>query len=218
MVVKMYIDDQKYGGVNESFDYKLRIFYDICKRSGLPPAGYTKVFPTILKGLVQDNYYNYELSRRPFSDICIYFHNFFKGPGYHYKNLNVWNVTILFTIIQENAKKLTKECLQLLISKLHNLKHKLSPGLQNLNFLYNKVVMACQGVLVCQYAVSDPLANFSELINKLRLSIIAYKKEQSITNAFFINRCYYYNNNHNNLTRNGYKGTIYSQNQHLYPR
>ena len=60
--------------------------------------------------------------------------------------------------------------------------------------------------------VLDPLASFSELINKLRLSIIIYEKEQSITNTFFMDQCYYYNNNHNNLTYNGYKGTIYGQN------
>jgi hypothetical protein len=50
--VKMYTDKQKYSSVNESFDYKLRIFYNICKRSGLPPAGYTKAFLTILKSLM----------------------------------------------------------------------------------------------------------------------------------------------------------------------
>jgi len=99
MVVKIYTDDQKYSGVNKSFNYKLRIFYDICKRSGLPPVGYAKAFLTMLKGLTQDNYYNYELSGRPFSNICTYFCDFFKGPSYHYKNLNVWNATILPTII-----------------------------------------------------------------------------------------------------------------------
>ena len=218
MVVKMYTDDQKYSGVDESFDYKLRIFYDICERSGLPPAGYAKAFPTMLKGLAQDNYYNYELSGRSFSDICTHFRDFFEGPGYHRKNLDVWNATTLPTIIQENAGKSTEECLQLLISKLRSLKHGLSPGLQNLDFLHNKVVTACQGVPACRYAVSDPPADFSELMNKLRSSIIAYKKEQSTTNAFFTDRRYYRNDNRNNPTRNGYKGTTYGQNQHPYPR
>ena len=145
----MYINNQKYSSINKSFDYKLRIFYNICERSKLLLVGYTKAFLTILKGLIQDNYYNYKLSRRLFSNIYIYFHNFFKGPSYYYKNLNVWNIIILPTIIQENAGKLTKEYLQLLISKLCSLKHELSPSLQNLNFLYNKVVTACQGVPVC---------------------------------------------------------------------
>jgi len=85
----MYTDNQKYSGVNKSFNYKLRIFYNICKRSRLPLAGYAKAFLTMLKGLAQDNYYNYKLSRRLFSNICTYFRNFFKGPSYYHKNLNI---------------------------------------------------------------------------------------------------------------------------------
>jgi hypothetical protein len=85
----MYTDNQKYSSINKSFNYKLKIFYNIYKRSRLPLAGYAKAFPTMLKGLTQDNYYNYKLSRRLFSDIYTHFHDFFKGPSYHHKNLNI---------------------------------------------------------------------------------------------------------------------------------
>ena len=129
MVVKMYTDDQKYSNINKSFNYKLRIFYDIYKKSRLPPVGYAKAFLTILKGLAQDNYYNYKLSGRLFSNIYIYFYNFFKGPSYHHKNLNIWNATTLPTIIQDNAGKLIKKYLQLFISKLYSLKYRLSLSL-----------------------------------------------------------------------------------------
>jgi hypothetical protein len=54
-VAKLYTEEQKYGGVNESFDFKLTIFNDICKRSGLPPAAYVIAFPSMLKGLAQDH-------------------------------------------------------------------------------------------------------------------------------------------------------------------
>jgi hypothetical protein len=33
---KIYKDDQKYDGIGDSFDFKLSIFYDICRRCGLP--------------------------------------------------------------------------------------------------------------------------------------------------------------------------------------
>ena len=51
IIVKIYIDDQKYNRVSNSFDFKLTIFYNICKRSSLPPEGYIVAFPSILKGL-----------------------------------------------------------------------------------------------------------------------------------------------------------------------
>ena len=52
IIVKIYTDDQKYNGVSDSFNFKLTIFYDICKRSSLPPKGYMTAFPIILKGLI----------------------------------------------------------------------------------------------------------------------------------------------------------------------
>jgi len=50
-IAKIYTDDQKYDGVSNSFNFKLTIFYNICKRAGLPPKGYITVFLTMLKGL-----------------------------------------------------------------------------------------------------------------------------------------------------------------------
>jgi len=50
-IAKIYTDDQKYDGVSNSFNFKLTIFYNICKRSGLLPEGYIVAFPSMLKGL-----------------------------------------------------------------------------------------------------------------------------------------------------------------------
>jgi hypothetical protein len=47
-VAKVYTDKQKYNRFT-SFDYKLTIFYNICKRSGLPYKAYTIAFLTMLK-------------------------------------------------------------------------------------------------------------------------------------------------------------------------
>jgi len=50
-IAKIYTDDQKYNRVSNSFNFKLTIFYNICKRASLPPKGYITAFLTILKGL-----------------------------------------------------------------------------------------------------------------------------------------------------------------------
>jgi len=50
-IAKIYTDGQKYNGVSNSFNFKLTIFYNICKRAGLPPKGYITAFLTMLKGL-----------------------------------------------------------------------------------------------------------------------------------------------------------------------
>jgi len=92
-IAKIYTDDQKYDGVSDSFNFKLTIFYDICKRAGLPPKGYITAFPTMLKGLAQDHYYNSSLLTRLFTEACNYMRYFFKGLEYYWRNLTKWNAT-----------------------------------------------------------------------------------------------------------------------------
>ena len=52
MVAKMYINSQKYNRVSESFNFKLTIFKNICRRAGLQLNNYIIAFPIILKGLI----------------------------------------------------------------------------------------------------------------------------------------------------------------------
>ena len=50
-IAKIYIDNQKYNRVSNSFNFKLTIFYNIYKRASLPSKGYITAFLTILKEL-----------------------------------------------------------------------------------------------------------------------------------------------------------------------
>ena len=49
-VAKIYIKEQKYDSVG-SLDYKLSIFYNICRRCGLEEKDLVNAFPTMLKGM-----------------------------------------------------------------------------------------------------------------------------------------------------------------------
>src|SRR5450432_2191795 len=82
-VTKMYTDDQKYSGTSDSFDYKLTIFYDICRRSGVPSEGYMTAFSAMLKGIALSHYYDSNLTTRDFSSICTHLRNYFEGPEYY---------------------------------------------------------------------------------------------------------------------------------------
>ena len=82
-VAKIYIDNEKYDSIGNSFDFKLTIFRDICQRSGLPAEGYMTAFPTMLKGLAQQHYYNSALSTKTFDAACAHIRNFFEGQEYY---------------------------------------------------------------------------------------------------------------------------------------
>ncbi len=59
----MYIDKQKYNSINYSFNYKLAIFLNICRRNNLSKNLLSKAFPIILKKIALDYYYNNILSQ-----------------------------------------------------------------------------------------------------------------------------------------------------------
>jgi hypothetical protein len=107
----MYTDSQKYDRVSESFDFKLTIFKDICRRASLQPDGYMIAFPTMLKGLAQDHYYNRGLLARTYSEACTHIRNFFEGLEFYRKNLVEWNATTLQGIINANIDKPIHQCL-----------------------------------------------------------------------------------------------------------
>ena len=121
----------------------------------------------MLKGLAQDHFYNNELSDQTFQEVCDNIRNFFEGPGYFRKNLDIWNSVTLTTISAENPSKTTYEHVQLMINKLRQVQYGLTPALRTIEFLHNKVVTACQGSPACRFAVSDPPTDFGALINKL---------------------------------------------------
>lgn len=56
-LAKIYIIKTKYSNQNNSFMFKLAIFYDIFAKANILSKTKMKAFPTILKGLALDYYY-----------------------------------------------------------------------------------------------------------------------------------------------------------------
>lgn len=48
-LAKLYESEQKYSGI-DSFDLKITILYDLCRKSCVPPDSYQDVFSIMLKG------------------------------------------------------------------------------------------------------------------------------------------------------------------------
>jgi hypothetical protein len=53
----MYIEESKYGGNRDSFNFKLAIFYNIYRRTNILYKAKAKIFPIMLKGLALNFYY-----------------------------------------------------------------------------------------------------------------------------------------------------------------
>ena len=92
----------------------------------------------------------------------------------------------------KNLKKSLSECVQLLIVQLQQLQHDLQEALHNDIFLHNKLVISCQEISACRYAVTNSFSEIKSLINKLQFFIMIFEKENSIlTQIYYMNHCYY---------------------------
>src|SRR6266571_8467147 len=98
------MEDNKYSGEDNNFNFKLTIFYDLYSRVDVPQEVKVKAYPTILYGLALNHYYtnlkNITLTLL-FNQICDTTHNYFKGPKYRHSILRRWNSTILKSIINK---------------------------------------------------------------------------------------------------------------------
>ena len=84
-LAKIYIDNAKYSGRNDSFTFKLAIFHNICLRADVPPKAKMKAFPIMFKGLALDYYYsNISISAvaMNFDQVCNSIRNYFEGAEY----------------------------------------------------------------------------------------------------------------------------------------
>jgi CO dehydrogenase/acetyl-CoA synthase epsilon subunit len=85
---KLYTDDQKYSGISGNFNFKLTIFYNICKRADVLKRVYPKAFLLMLQGLALNYYYNAKLAIFIFENTYKSLYSFFRGPNSKHKSLN----------------------------------------------------------------------------------------------------------------------------------
>lgn len=196
-LTKLYTDDNRYTGQDDSFDLKLTMFHDLCSRAGVSDETKAKAYPTMLRGQALDHYYincrNAGGNTASFYDLCNSTRNYFEGPEYKRNCLMKWNEATLRSTIASNTGKPTLECLQLLIKELRHLQHSLDQPFQSDTFLHNKLVLACRELPACQYACYKPSETLPGLMNDLQSSIITYEKTHSTSDAFFTDRRFHRN-------------------------
>ena len=70
IIIKIYIEESKYRGDRDSFNFKLAIFYNIYRHANIPHKAKAKAFLIMLKGLVLNFYYlNNTINKLSFQDI-----------------------------------------------------------------------------------------------------------------------------------------------------
>jgi hypothetical protein len=178
-LAKLYTDEQKYSGDNDTFDYKYGIFLSHCERTNVPREAYLKAFPTMLKGAALNYYYtscNLNPRISSLTELCENIRSYFEGPEHERNMLLKWNATSLRSVITKNPGKSIEESLQILVQELRDLQHGLEKDLRHESFFLNKLLIACQDHPACSLACARPGSTVTGFINDLRSSIITYEK------------------------------------------
>ena len=115
------MEEKKYGGDGDSFDYKYSIFTDLCEKAKLPMDAYFKAFSIMLRGAALKHYYmscKTDPNMTRLTDLCNSVRNVFEGAEYKRSMLTKWNALTLRQIIANNPNKDVESSLQLLIEEL----------------------------------------------------------------------------------------------------
>lgn len=84
-LAKIFTNNAKYSGHNNSFTFQLIIFHDICLRVDVLPKTKIKAFLTMFKSLALNYYYsNISISiiAMNFNQVCNFIRNYFEGAKY----------------------------------------------------------------------------------------------------------------------------------------
>ncbi|TQS35047.1 hypothetical protein Golomagni_04543 [Golovinomyces magnicellulatus] len=147
-LAKLYNDDMKYGGAEDSLDICLDIFEDTCLNARLPPIAYSLGIRTMLKGIARKEHFETEARRQD--------------------HLAQWYDLSLQVIVHDNPGKPLMECFDILLDKLHMLQSGLSEKIRDDESARNRLQVACQMIPACSKACFNPNPTFEGLTAEIR--------------------------------------------------
>ncbi|CCU78440.1 hypothetical protein BGHDH14_bghG004010000003001 [Blumeria hordei DH14] len=161
---KMCDPDLKYLGDNDSFDFKLNIFFELCDKADIPEPLYGKTYLTMLSGPTLTHYYSVTSNsiRIDFDKLFIVTRDYFE------------------------------DCLMILVKVLRFLQLSLDLEYRTDKHLYLKLINACRSIPACQLACFKPSETVNDLINDIQASIsTSNQNDEAPTPQYFTDRRYH---------------------------
>ncbi|RAL61913.1 hypothetical protein DID88_002402 [Monilinia fructigena] len=174
---KIYRDDDRYKGIDDSFELKISIFGEHCRRVCVPSEMTMIAFPIMLSGAARD-YYQANLSNLPdsFDGLCEMMVKNFEGPEHQRNMLLKWNNVTFKAYIEKSPTVDPQEVFNTMIADLRFLQHTIPMNMRDSQSYYIKILSACDGVPECHSAICNPRTTVSELVNQIKQTIDSYLK------------------------------------------
>lgn len=108
---KSYKEKEKFDDISDNFDFKINVFNDKCRQTGLPTSVQIVGASIMLFGKILSYFYTNAGSVTSFYEFYTRMKSFFEGFKWQWLNLTKWQTLTLNDIIAANPTLSIEECL-----------------------------------------------------------------------------------------------------------
>ena len=181
---RIYKDEKKFGGTDDSFDYKLLLFYDKCRRAGLSKRAYIYGTPIMLTGQTQSRFYKTRNTILIFDEFCEGMRDYFEKDEWKRHNLNKWHTIIFADVIKINSILSTAKCFRKLCDELNILQKNIDSEFHESKHFREIIVRTCKKHSALIAVLIRPPDRPSALVKDLYASIVSHEVIQKSSNAY----------------------------------
>jgi hypothetical protein len=182
---KIYTIDEKFSSTNDNFDFKLKIFFNKCKRVELSSHAYIKKVSFMLAKRVLFHFYDNNYENITFDKFRVNMKKFFEKSKWKRFNLTKWQVMHIDNVIVVNSNLFLIECLQKLCIDLDDVSKELNSDYHDSNQMRKILIRACKDHSILLINLHNSSSKFSNLINALYNNIVNYVSINKKSNTYF---------------------------------
>ncbi|KHJ30037.1 hypothetical protein EV44_g3186 [Erysiphe necator] len=180
-ISKMYqTEDKKYNGWNDSLDYKMDMYKDICDINQCPLDRRMDGLILALKepALGEFRAHRHDVGMT-FDGMINHFRGCYEGIDFKRSELQAWH-TISYKLNKEqNQKRPPSGCVVILVDALNAKRRSLDLSQRTDDAMHTRLTNACWGIPEFQSALSDPSSHLPTFINQLKMAVKEVKVDLS---------------------------------------
>jgi hypothetical protein len=214
---KIYKNDEKFKNTNDNFDFKMRIFFNKCKRVELSSHAYMKKASFMLAKCALFHFYDNQYENITFDKFRVDMKKVFKESTWKRFNLTKWQFIHINNVIVVNSNLSLTECFQKLCVDLNDVQKELNFDYHDSNHIRKILIRPCRNYSILLIELHNSSSNFSDLINSLYINIVNYESIYKENNTYFqkidINDCAHDHNYIDNQYHRSFESIINRDNR-----
>ncbi|RKF65347.1 hypothetical protein OnM2_009011 [Erysiphe neolycopersici] len=159
-------EDKKYGGWNDSLDYKMDMYKDICDIYQCPID--RRMDSSLERASLRAHRHDVGMT---FEGIINHFRDCCEGIDFKRSELQAWHMISYELNKEQNQNKSPSECVVILVDALNAKRCSLDPSQRTDDAIHTRQTNACWGISEFQSSLSAPSSHLPTFINQLKMAV-----------------------------------------------